>query len=188
MCWWSNECYRMWKMGQDGMEFWQWWLAFVFLYKTKVVQSHQWATMILMRWYTFCTQILGCTWSDGKPVSGRVLPWCSFSSYLLESMLPCLSLLYNKTNKKNKPSFIDTAYEVASGSGGLKQVVTRNATWIVAWNEKSESPRSNFSLLHSFRCNYCISWLMRCLDAFDAASSSNFEGRNQKKNYFPCTS
>lgn len=61
------------------------------------------------------------TWLNAKSKSGHAFLWKYYSLYLLKSMLPRLSLLYNKANKKKQPSFVDTDYEVAIKSEGLKR-------------------------------------------------------------------
>lgn len=41
-------------------------------------------------------------WQTTKPMSGHVFSWRPPSSYLLELMLPCPSLFYNKVNRKKE--------------------------------------------------------------------------------------
>lgn len=48
------------------------------------------------------TERLGRTWQDITPTREYAFPWISFLRFLLESMLPRLSLLYNKINEKRK--------------------------------------------------------------------------------------
>lgn len=93
-----------WNSGSDILS-----LSNFFFY---IRSKRQRATRILKSWHDLCTHI-PCPGSEAK--CGRMLSQCNGDVFLWKSMLSCLFLLCNKTNKK-KDVFVDTISEVVLGS------------------------------------------------------------------------